>query len=293
MQDFLTRCRERLTPEQAGLPSFGGQRRVKGLRREEVAMLAGVSVDYYIRLERGNLRGVSGQVLDALAQALQLSETERQHLNNLAAGQEPRSRLAQRGRVGTIVRPSVQRLLDSMDGVGAYVRNHRLDIIAANPLGRALYAPAYDALGPRPNLFRFTFLCEQSRTFYRDWERLASDCVAMLRLEVGRSPHDKALSDLVGELSVHSVDFRTMWASHRVLQLKTGVKRYHHPVVGDLDLAYDGLQLVSDPDLRLSVYSAEPATASADAFALLEAWASTQAAEAAAQTAEQATAVGP
>ncbi|WP_203569016.1 helix-turn-helix transcriptional regulator [Aestuariimicrobium ganziense] len=276
VRDFLVTRRDRISPEQAGLPTFGGQRRVKGLRREEVAMLAGLSVDYYIRLERGNLRGASRQVLDALANALQLDDAERAHLHNLAAAQDPHPPRGARNAQPTHVRDSVQRALDAMDGAAAYVRNRRLDVIASNLLGRALYSPAFDELGPVPNLYRFTFLCDDSRTFFRDWDRLASDCVASLRLEVGRSPHDKGLSDLVGELSVHSPDFRTLWASQRVVQMKKGTKRYHHPAVGELELSFDGFDLVAEPCLRLNVYSPEPATTSAQNFALLATWAASR-----------------
>ncbi|HSO16261.1 MAG TPA: helix-turn-helix transcriptional regulator, partial [Arthrobacter sp.] len=206
-RDFLATRRAKITPEQAGLPDYGGNRRVPGLRRGEVAMLAGVSVEYYTRLERGNLSGVSENVLDALAGALQLDEAERAHLFDLAraasAGRKP-----QRRRPAThAVRASVQYMLDAITDAPAFVRNGRLDVLATNRLGRAMYS---DMLGDpaRPaNFARFLFLDERSRGFYPDWERAANDTVAILRTEAGRDPYDRGLTDLVGELSTRSEEF--------------------------------------------------------------------------------------
>ncbi|MEZ0065021.1 transcriptional regulator with XRE-family HTH domain [Streptacidiphilus sp. MAP12-20] len=274
--DFLASRRARITPEQAGLPVFDGNRRVTGLRREEVALLAGVSVDYYIKLERGSARGVSESVLDALVRALQLDEAERAHLFDLAHALNAPARLQRRGPRPT-VRPSVQRLLDSMEGVPAYVRNRRLDVLASNALGRALTAPAWALAEPdRPvNMARFMFLDPAAPDYYSDWERMASDVVAMLRTEAGRDPHDKALQDLVGELSTRSELFRTRWAGHNVRLHRTGVKHLRHPVVGELTLDFDALELPADTGLTLIAYSAEPASPSADALRLLASWAAT------------------
>jgi transcriptional regulator with XRE-family HTH domain len=273
--DFLASRRARLTPEQAGLPVYGSNRRVAGLRREEVALLAGVSVDYYVKLERGNARGVSETVLESLARALRLDEAERAHLFDLAhtlttAGKAPQ-RVAK-----PKVRPSVQRILDAITATPAYVRNRRLDILAANRLGRALMSPLYADPRRPASLARFLFLDRAATEFYSDWEDIASDVVALLRSEAGRDPYDKALQDLVGELSTRSELFRTRWAAHNVRLHRTGVKQLHHPVVGDLVLDYDAMELPADGGLTLIVYTAEPASASADNLRLLASWAATQ-----------------
>jgi transcriptional regulator with XRE-family HTH domain len=276
IRDFLTTRRARITPEQAGLPAYGGNRRVAGLRREEVAMLAGVSVDYYTRLERGNARGASDAVLEALARALQLDEAERAHLFDLVhAANTANAARTSRRLTGQQVRPSVQRILDSMTTTPAYVRNARLDILAANRLGRALFAPIMDSPAQPANTARFLFLDPAAPEFYPGWERQAQDVVAMLRSEAGRTPYDKALSGLIGELSTRSETFRTWWAAHNVRFHRTGVKRLRHPVVGDLTLTYESLELAADEGLRISAYTAEPGTPSGDALNLLASWAAT------------------
>ncbi len=273
IREFLTSRRAKITPDQAGLPVYGGQRRVPGLRREEVSLLAGVSVDYYTRLERGNINGVSDSVLEALARALQLDEAERAHLFDLAraagrAAPRPRRRPAQR------IRPSVQRLLDAMTAAPALAQNGRLDILAANALGRALYASMYDDPAG-PNHARFIFLDPRAQELYGNWERVANDTVAILRAEAGRDPYDRNLSDLVGELSTRSETFRTRWAAHDVRIHQTGVKDFHHPVVGDLSLTYEMLDLRADNGLTILTYSAEPGTRSQEALDLLGSWAAT------------------
>jgi transcriptional regulator with XRE-family HTH domain len=222
--EFLTSRRARVTPEQVGLPTWG-PRRVKGLRREEVASLAGVSVEYYKRLERGNASGVSDGVLEALARALQLDDAERAHLFDLARAASPiapkRRRPAQQR-----VRPVVLRILESISAP-AIVRNSRVDYLAANPLGRALYAPLFDSREQPANSARFTFLDPAAQNFYVDWDRTARDLVAHLRSEAGRNPYDRGLSDLVGELSTRSPEFRTWWAAHNVRYHRT---RHQAPV---------------------------------------------------------------
>jgi hypothetical protein len=272
--DFLASRRARLSPEQAGLPVYGANRRVAGLRREEVALLAGVSVDYYVKLERGNARGVSESVLEALARALQLDEAERAHLFDLAHTLNASGRPPGRG-AKPQVRPSVQRILDSMATTPAYVRNRRLEVLAANRLGRALIAPVF--AGPRrpASLARFMFLDPAAAEYYLDWERMASDVVALLRSEAGRDPHDKALQDLVGELSTRSELFRTRWAAHNVRLHRTGVKRLYHPVVGELTLDFDVMELPADTGLAIIAYSAEVESPSADNLRLLASWAAT------------------
>jgi transcriptional regulator with XRE-family HTH domain len=257
IREFLTSRRARITPEQAGLQWYGENRRVPGLRREEVALLAGVSVDYYTRLERGNAAGVSESVLEAPVRALQLDEAERAHLFDLAraAGTTAKTR---RRPTKERVRPSVQHLLDAITGAPALVQNGRLDILAANPLARALYSEMYvDPLRP-VNHARFVFLNPRAHDFYRDWERAANDTVAILRSEAGRDPHDRGLSDLVGELSTQSEEFRTRWAAHNVRLHQTGAKHVHHPVVGDLSLTFEMLELRADAGLTLLTYTAEP-----------------------------------
>jgi transcriptional regulator with XRE-family HTH domain len=272
--DFLASRRAKLTPEQAGLPMYGGNRRVAGLRREEVALMAGVSVDYYVKLERGNARGVSESVLEALARALQLDEAERAHLLDLAHAISGTGRAPKRGPKPR-VRPSVQRVLDSMATTPAYVRNRRLDILATNRLSRALMAPVFADPRRPASLARFIFLDQAAREFYPDWEPVASDIVAILRSEAGRDPHDKALQDLIGELCTRSELFRTRWAAHNVRLHRTGVKRLRHHVVGDLTLDYDAMELPADTGLTIIAYSAEPASPSADNLRLLASWAAT------------------
>lgn len=276
VRDFLTSRRARITPQQAGLPIYGANRRVTGLRREEVAMLAGVSVDYYTRLERGNLQGVSEGVLDALAQALQLDEAERGHLFDLAraAATAPRSRAR---RSPTRVRPSMQRVLDAITSAPAWVHNDRLDFLAANRLGYALYSEMFSETVRPVNSARFMFLNPRSHDFYPDWDHIADNTVAILRGAAGRNPYDKTLSNLVGELSTRSDDFRVRWAAHNVRLHRTGVKKVHHPVVGDLELTYEGMELPADPGLTLFVYTAEPASPSEDGLKLLASWAATEA----------------
>lgn len=273
VREFLTSRRAKVTPQQAGLTTFGA-RRVQGLRRGEVAQLAGVSVEYYTKLERGDLSGASESVLEAVAGALRLDTAEREHLFDLArtANASPGSR--RRRPPPPKVRPGVQRVLDAMTAP-AWVRNGRSDVLATNLLGRALYAPVFrDAVGP-PNTARFLFLSPRGPEFFRDWDRTAGEMVAMLRTEAGRNPYDKGLTDLIGELSTRSEEFRTRWAAHDVHIHRTGAKRLHHPVVGDLDLTYEAMDLSADEGLRMLVYTAEPATPSADALTLLASWAAT------------------
>ncbi|MFJ3216582.1 helix-turn-helix transcriptional regulator [Kitasatospora sp. NPDC086801] len=284
-RDFLTSRRAGITPERAGLPA-NGNRRVTGLRREEVALLAGVSADYYIKLERGNARGVSDGVLEALSRALQLDEAERAHLFALAAAASTSTstRASASARTPTRapkphVRPSIQRILDSMSTTPAYVRNRRLDILATNQLGRALLSPILTPTpaAPRrpPNVARFMFLDPAATDYYLDWERMAAGTVAILRAEAGSDPHDKALIDLVRELSTRSDLFRTRWATHNVLRHRNGVKRLRHPVVGELTLGYEALELPADTELTLMAYTAEPATPALDTLNLLAGWAAT------------------
>lgn len=277
VREFLGTRRARITPEQAGLPIYGGNRRVPGLRREEVALLAGMSVDYYVRLERGNLSGASDSVLESLAHALQLDEAERTHLYDLARAATPRGRRPTA--TASRVRPTILRLLDSMTDVPAYVRNARFDILAANRLGRALYSPLFDSplferRGPA-NSARFLFLDPASKDFWVDWDKGADDSVAFLRTETGRAPHDRALTDLIGELTTRSEDFARRWARHDVKFHRSGVKNLHHPLVGDLALPYEAMELPSDPGLRLNFYTPEPDSPAREALGLLASWAGT------------------
>src|SRR3954467_1340856 len=276
IRDFLSTRRARITPEQAGLPAYGGNRRVKGLRREEVAMLAGVSVDYYVRMERGGLAGASESVLGALADALHLDEAERTHLFTLAresgAHGKPRSRT-----VPTSVRPGMQQLLDAMTDAPAWVRNGRHDIVAMNQLARALYSPVLADPRRPANTTRFVYLNpEAAQDFFVDYDCIANDAAAMLRLEAGRNPHDKALIELVGELSTRSELFRRRWASQDVQFHRSGQKRLRHPVIGRLDLDYESMALPSEPGHQLNVYTAAAGTPTADGLTLLASWAASQ-----------------
>lgn len=277
VREFLISRRAKVTPRQAGLPDVG-VRRVVGLRRGEVAALAGVSVEYYAKLERGALSGVSASVLDAIARALQLDDAERAHLIHLAqaangtsAVTRPRRRPARRW----APRPTLQWVLDTITAGPAIVRNGRMDLLATNHLGRAMHAPLYDNDPQRPpNFARFTFLDDDSHRFYPAWETAADTCVAILRTEAGRNPYDKDLHDLVGELSTLSDDFRRRWSSHDVRLHGAGAKQFHHTVVGDLELAYESVDMISEPGLTLTLYAAEPASPTAEALALLASWAS-------------------
>ncbi|MEV6969754.1 helix-turn-helix transcriptional regulator [Hamadaea sp. NPDC051192] len=276
VRDFLSSRRERLTPEQAGVPLFGGRRRVKGLRREEVAMLAGMSTDYYTRLERGNLTGVSHSVLEALTRALQLDEAERLHLFDLAetANAPTAGHPARKPQNRTSVRQGVQRILDTIQAP-AYVRNGRMDILATNRLGRALFADAFGS-GTGFNLARYLFLDRRAQDFYPQWPTIAADCAAALRTYAGRNPYDRNLTDLVGELSTRSEPFRTWWATHNVKLHHTATKTMHHPVAGDLELTGEALQLPGDPDLTIITYTCEPASPTAQALAFLASWSDTE-----------------
>lgn len=274
IREFLSTRRARITPEQAGLPSYGGdRRRVPGLRREEAALLVGVSPQYYVRLERGDATGVSEGVVDGIAHALRLDDAERAHLLDLFRTASAPARAARRRMPkGDRIRPTVQRLLDAMPVVPAVVLSGRLDVLATNQLGRALFHPFYDTAEPVNNA-RLVFLEPRATTLFRDWEVVANDTVALLRAEAGRDPYDRQLSDLVGELSTRSDDFRVRWAAHDVRIHSTGVKRLHHPVVGDLDLPFESMPLEVGGTTSVVTYLAEPGTPSHDALALLASWA--------------------
>ena len=272
--EFLVSRRAKIAPEQAGLPSYG-QRRVPGLRREEVASLAGVSADYYRRLERGQVSGASELVLDALARALQLDDAERTHLFDLARAASPVASKGSRP-PKMRVRPVVQRLLGQIEAP-AIVSTVCGDYLAANALGPALYSPVFGSREQPANSGRFTFLDPAAREFYPEWERLASELVASLRSQAGRNPHDRHLQDLIGELSTRSEEFRVRWAAHNVRFHRTGSKRLQHPIVGALELSYETLTLDADDGLRLALYTAEVGSASQQALDLLASWTATPA----------------
>jgi transcriptional regulator with XRE-family HTH domain len=288
IRDFLTSRRARITPEQAGLLPGGGRRRVTGLRREEVAVLAGVSTDWYTRLEKGHISGVSESVLEAVARALQLDEAERTYLFDLArAATRPARGAPRRGRAD--LEPRVQWMLDTMTGSAAFVADGRLDVLAANTLGRALHAPMFDDPRRPPNFARFQFLDPRSQDFYGHWESAATITAALLRAEAGRRPHDTRLRELVGELSTVSEEFRTRWAAHDVRIHHDGTKTFHHPVVGLLELGYCTLELPSPDrsDLRLTIYTPAPGSASEDGLKLLASWATPSTSDQQASPAEQ------
>jgi transcriptional regulator with XRE-family HTH domain len=278
VREFLISRRAKISPAEAGLPQIGA-RRVPGLRRGEVAGLAGVSVEYYAKLERGAIAGVSASVLDALARALRLDDAERAHLFHLAhaadgtsAGMRPRRRPSKEW----VPRPSLQWVLDRFTAP-AIVRSGRMDLLATNHLGRAMHATVYETVpeGAAPNFVRFTFLhLDAAHDFYPDWDTAADTSVAILHTEAGRDPHDKQLHDLVGELSTRSEEFRRRWSSHNVRYHGAGTKTFHHREVGDLELAYESMDMISDPGLTLTLYAAEPASATAHALDLLASWTS-------------------
>jgi transcriptional regulator with XRE-family HTH domain len=273
IREFLRSRRARITPETAGLPTYGGKRRVTGLRREEVALLAGVSVEYYVRIERGGLAGTSEGVLDAVASALQLTEAERDHLFHLA-----RQSAAPSGRrhpqAPATVRPALHDVLDAITGAPALIRNRRYDVLAMNHLGRALYSPVLADPRRPANTARFVYLNpNEAEMFFVDYDQVARNAAAMLRMELGRNPHDKELIDLVSELSTCSELFRQQWASQDVQLKGYGSKRVNHPVVGRLDLNFESMDLPTEPGLQLNVYSAPAGGPTADNLALLASWA--------------------
>lgn len=274
-RQFLTTRRARITPDQVGLPTTGS-RRVPGLRRSEVAAVAGVSVEYYARLERGDIAGASSAVLESLARALQLDETERAHLYDLARAADgiPTSgRPRRRTPTKAASRPSLQWTLEAITDAVAFVRDPRQNLLATNALGRAFYSPVIGDGGRTPNLARFQFLDLAARDFYPDWDLFAQMCVGIMRSEAGRDPHDRSLQDLVGELSTRSDTFRRLWADHNVRSHGAGTKRFHHPIVGELTLAYEELAITAEPGLVLMVYTAEPGSPSAEQLRLLASWA--------------------
>lgn len=266
--------RARVSPESAGL-SAGGNRRVDGLRRSEVAAIAGVSVEYYAKLERGAIAGASASVLDALSRALQLDDAERSHLFDLARAADgiPTSGRS-RGRAAktAVARPSLQWALDAITDAVAFVRDPQQNLLAVNELGRAFYSPVIGEGGRMPNLARFQFLDPVAHEFYPDWEVMAGMCVGVMRAEAGRDPHNKAMQDLVGELSTHSETFRQLWAAHDVRTHGTGTKRFRHPLVGELVLAYEELALTAEPGNVMLIYTAEPGSPSAERLQLLASW---------------------
>jgi transcriptional regulator with XRE-family HTH domain len=291
VREFLASRRARITPELAGLPVSAGSRRVPGLRRGEIATLAGVSVEYYTRIERGNLRGVSDSVLHAIARALRLDDAERTHLFDLAQATGPGSN--RRRPTQQRIRPGLQRILDAMTDTPATVHNSRLDILAANRLGYALYSDIFADPRRPANHIRYIFLDPRSHDFYPDWRSAADDAVAVLRAEAGHDPYDQALTNLIGELSTRSDEFRTRWAAHNVRQHRSGTKRLRHPVVGDLELEFEKLDVAADPGLVLQAYIADPGSPSRDALSLLASWAATLDQEKALPTAERTTTPSP
>jgi transcriptional regulator with XRE-family HTH domain len=274
-REFLTSRRARVTPAQVGLPD-GRNRRVAGLRRSEVATLAGVSVEYYTRLEQGALSGASLEILDSIAKALRLDDAERAHLFDLAHAASPVARPPRRQDPQTWrPHPSLQWLLDGITVGPAFVRNGRLDLLAVNRLARAFYKDAYDVAG-HPSLARFTFLDQRSRSLHTEWETAADVVVSILRTETGRDPRDEELQRLISELCTRSDDFLRLWNAHNVRHHGTGSKRFRHPVVGELTVAYEGLEMTSEPGLTLTVYTAEPGSPSEEALRLLGNWAATE-----------------
>ena len=277
IREFLASRRAKITPQQAGLPAFGGNRRVPGLRREEVALLAGVSIDYYVRLERGHIAGASEEVLDAVAGALQLDDAERAHLFDLARAAAKRPARRSRRARGPLP-DSVLRVLHSMTDSPAFIRNGRLDILATNTLGRALYAPLFpDPSAQTANIARSQFLLPGGRDFFPQWEESVNTTVALLRTEAGRAPHDSELTGLIGELVTRSEEFRTAWAKHNVRLHHTGRKSFRHPAIGLITLDFDAMELPAQPGLTLTAYSAAPGTPDHDTLRLLAAWAATEA----------------
>ncbi|WP_317231075.1 helix-turn-helix transcriptional regulator [Clavibacter sp. MX14-G9D] len=274
-REFLSTRRARLTPEAVGIVA-GGRRRVPGLRRDEVAVLAGVSVDYYTRLERGNLAGVSEGVLDAIARALEMDQAERDHLHDLARAAGPVPRRTPTGATARFPSPPVQRMLDAMVGAPAMITNTRMDLVAANRLGYALYSDMLQGSVRPANHSRFIFLDPRAHDLYPDWERAANVNVAILRRDAGRDPHDAGIAALVGELSIRSDEFRSRWAAHDVRRHYTGAKEFRHRAVGILELDFQAMELQDDPGHTMTVYTAAAGSATDEGLRLLATWAATE-----------------
>ncbi|MFF5144714.1 helix-turn-helix domain-containing protein [Streptomyces sp. NPDC013157] len=269
LSEFLRTRRARLSPSDVGLPDFGRRRRVPGLRREELAQLAGVSVAYYTRLEQGNGRNVSAEVLDSIARALRLTDAEHAHLTHLAKGKQHKKKASARPQQ---VRASLGQLLESMEGVPAYIVGRRSEILAWNRMAAALFGDWAELPAAERNWARLTFLRPDYRELFVEWEQKAIDIVCQLRMDAGCYPDDPRLSALVGELSVKSEEFRRLWATHDVKEKSYGVKRIHHPLVGELSLNYESFRMAGDQDQALVTYHAEPGSASAEALRLLASW---------------------
>jgi hypothetical protein len=273
LRDFLTTRRARNTPGDAGLPTFGTRRRVKGLRREEVAMLAGISPEYYIRLERGSATGISPEIVDAVATALRLDGDERVHLDRLVAALAPGARKKRRPSKPDTVSPGIQVMLDSMRHLPAVVISARLDIVATNDLGRALYATHFTDRHHPPNVARFLFLDEErARQFWPEWEKLADDVVAILRVQAGLNPNDPGLVELIGHLSTRSDEFRTRWAGNNVRAHRAGIKVFNHSLIGRVALPAETMTINSGAELTITVFAPQPGSPEHDALRLLASW---------------------
>ncbi|MFE2538221.1 helix-turn-helix domain-containing protein [Streptomyces sp. NPDC059371] len=269
LSEFLRSRRARLKPEDVGMPDFGRHRRVPGLRREELAQLAGVSVAYYTRLEQGHGRNVSAEVLDAIAKALRLTDAEHNHLTHLAKPKQHKKRQAARPQQ---VRGSLRQLLDTLDGVPAYITGRRSDVLVWNRMAAAVFGDWSELPPQERNWARMVFLRPEYRDLFVEWEQKAIDIVCLLRMDAGCHPDDPRLAALVGELSVKSEDFRRLWATHDVKEKSHGVKLLRHPLVGDLALQFESFRLVGDSELALVTYHAEPGSSSAQALRLLASW---------------------
>jgi transcriptional regulator with XRE-family HTH domain len=272
--EFLRSRRDRVKPQQAGIIG-GGRRRVPGLRREEVATLASISVDYYAKMERGDLRGVAPEILDSVAKALLLDEAETDHLHDLARAADPHRARRRKAKPDTTVYPSLQRFLDAVTGSPVWVRDRRMNVVATNPLGSALYRPVLHDPDGAGNTARFVFFSPAARTFFPDWEQVADDIVATMRTYAGQHPRDKALTDIIGELVTRSDAFRQRWSAHNVRHHRSGVKRINHPEVGDLELTYEGWEFPANPEWFMFGYTAEPGSPTEDRLKLLGSLAAT------------------
>lgn len=272
LREYLTTRRARITPGDAGLPSFGGRRRVKGLRREEVATLSGISPEYYIRLERGTALGISPSIVDSVATALRLDSDERTHLDRLIAALAPTTRRKRRPTKPDTVSPAVQVILHSLQHLPAVVFNGRLDIVAVNDLGRALYDSHF--IGQeQPNAASFLFLDEaRARRFWPEWDKLADDVVAILRVQAGLNPEDPALVELIGSLSSGSEEFRTRWAANDVRAHRAGIKLFNHPLIGQVALPAETMTIAASADHVVTVFAPQPGSPEHDALRLLASW---------------------
>lgn len=274
LREFLRSRRARLRPEELGLPGPGGRRRVAGLRREEVAQLAGISSDYYVRLEQGRTQHVSDSVLDAVADVLRMDDDERAHLRNLVSTKPQRATAAAPAPspAGKSVRPALMRMVADLGSGPCYLLDRAMNILAWNELAEIIFEKVIEKPAEYRNMARFVFLDEVAKNVFVDWPEVARVTTAYLRMHTGRRPNDSLLTNLVGELSIKSEEFRRLWSEQLVADRSYGTKRIRHPLVGVLNLSFETLRQSDDSGQLVMVFNAEPGSETDDALRVLASW---------------------